>query len=1077
MYKGCYYDRSTALVHIWDENKGHLQIPYKKYGYTYGNGPYKSMFGDSLVRIDKDIMNYHHSELFEADVNPEVRTLIDEYLHHDDPPEHLTIINLDIEIEMESGYPDTQLAENAITSIALTDNVTRDYTVFILDEDNKVQYSNSSGVEIKPFDNEKDLLRSFLDKWEEINPDGVTGWNINTFDVPYLINRIKRVLSLSEAKRLAKIDKLHYDKTYNEWRIPGVGIFDYMLLYKKFISGEKPDYKLDTIAKIELKKGKLEYGGNLNDLFREDIDKFIEYNLTDVKLVQELDDKLKFIDLAISIAHIGHVPYEMIYQNSRMLDGAILTYLKRNGLVAPNKRPVVTYELAVDAGVGDTQIVLDKSLPMSFPLKGTIAIIVNASGDKAKYDYDGYKGNVIYLKGSIDKLRKKGCPVSYFFEGAYVEDPIPGRRKRLYSIDLESLYPSILRTLGISPETKQGRVVGWRDFYFMSDYNNNVTDYVEGNYFAYLKNVPEVTIQTGEKNVTMKTEEFLNIVKSNNLKIAGNGVIYRTDIKGVIPSILTDWFITRKEYKAKMYQAKEVGDYKTAEFYDRYQQVRKVLLNSMYGVLALTSFRFYDLDNAEAVTLTGQDTIKFSQRSVNRKYRESGYKDDNYIIYSDTDSVAGSSVVHSFNHGSIAISDLWDILSSDEAHYKKMYIRDGREFIHPKYIRLPYHDEQKRSIKYGHVEYIERHKVKKRMYRILTGSGKYVDVTEDHSVMVMDFFDQKKRMVEIKPADIKPNYHQAYICNNRKQYSKIIDVEDLGIIDDYVYDVGMKDTPHCFFANDVLVHNSIYIAFPEQNWTLDEMIEFSGMMETHINNELKRYAKYHMNSDDCYLVFKREKITDVGFWLRKKRYAQKVLWNEGFTYIEGKDDLDFKGLDVVRSSFPLEFKDFMEDILKDILYMKSRDEIHTKLINFINNIGNVPYASISRTSAIKKMNEYSDQYDAINDFAKGTPKAVKAAMAYNRLLKYYKCDFKYSPLSNIDKVKYVELNKNKFGFEALAFKNHNDPREIEELLAEFANRDDMYVNELENKIRDFYEALGWDYISPYNAAAEEFFDF
>lgn len=1073
MYKACFYDKSTRICHVWDDKLGHREIEYEKYAYTYGNGPYLSMFGDSLAKITGDeIQHYHNSQLFEADVNPETRTIIDNYLDEDTVPEGFTIINFDIEVETESDYLDVWKANNEITSIALTDNISGDYVVLILDKDNRTEYRKKGNVEVIPFDNEKQMLQVFIDKWNEINPDAITGWNIQSFDVPYLLNRIKTLFHGTKRHELSKIDKIYYDKTYNEYRIPGVSTLDYMLLYKQYTFGEKSSYSLNNIANHEIGKTKIEYDGNLDDLFRTDIEKFIEYNLTDVKLVKELDDKLKFIDLAISIAHICHVPYEQIYMSSRVLDGAILTYLKRKNLVAPNKKPKIELKVLNTIERGDKIVTVDKVIPSHFPRKGVVRVSLEKQSP-VEFTYDGYDGNTIYLTEPAKSMRRIGSFVSYKFEGAYVEDPNVGRYKWLYSIDLESLYPSIIRTLGISPETKQGRIIGWRDFYFMGDFDKYIEDLENGNLFSYLSSQKSIKIQTPEKVVEMETGEFINLVKTNKLKIAGNGAIYRTDIEGIIPSILTDWFNKRKVYKSSMKEAKENNNRDLAQFYDRYQQVQKVLLNSMYGVLGLPTFRFYDLDNAEAVTLTGQDIIKFSQRAINRKYKEQNFNDDTYVIYSDTDSVSGDSTVHSWDHGSIPISELWGILDSDEKHYYKKYNRDGRQFIHPKYIKLPYHDEKYRSVKYGRVEYIERHKVKKKMYRVMTNYGKWVDITEDHSIMVMNFDDPKKQMFEIRPEDIVPNYHQVYIANHYVLYDKVVSVEDLGEVDDWVYDVGMRESPNTFFANDILVHNSVYVRFPSNDWSMDEMIKFSGKIEIFINDKLKQFAKYHLNSDESYLNFKREKISESGFWLAKKRYAQRVKWDEGFE----KNTVSVTGLDVVRSSFPKEFKEFMMDILHDILFFESEETIKQKIRDFVSTFPNVPYWDLARNSAVKKIDDYEIKYRQISQFKTGTPIAVKAALAYNRLLKYFKCDYKYTPIGYVDKIKYVILSKNPYNFETLAFKGDNDPPQIKQILEQYANKDAMFENELEGKLKQFYEALKWEYVSPYNAASDDFFNF
>lgn len=1077
MYKSAFYDVDQRIVHVWDDQKGHIKYPYIKYAYTYGDGGHISMFGDTLRKISgKEIKSTDPNALFESDVNPEMRILIDNYLDEDDAPKQLNIGYFDIEIETLSGSPNVSAAENEIISIAITDTNSKEYYIFVLDKENILtEHKKKDNITIVSFATEEELLTAFLEHWIDLDLDIITGWNSEQFDIPYIINRMANVLGYETMLQLSKVNLISKDREGEGYRIAGISSLDYMKLYKNFTYKEMASYSLNNISLYELGKGKVEYEGNLNDLFRTDINEFIRYNLTDVTLVQELDKKLKFIDLAVSISHLGHVPYDSIFFISKVLDGAALTYLKRKNVVAPNKKKPVELLLARDLTIGERRIHVNNTIPQTFPKTGTLTITDKSSKPEV-YDYYGYEENIFYITKEIKKVKKADCVVNYKFEGAYVETPLMGRYRNFFSVDLESLYPSIIRSLGISPENKVGRVLGWRNFSFMSNYDGNLEDYLNDNKFAYLAGIDELEIQlTDGKVMKLSKDKFIQKVQSNKLRIAGNGALYTSHERGVIPSLLTEWFDTRKQYKAKMYEAIKNNNDELAEFYDRYQLVRKVLLNAFYGALGLSTFRFYDLDNAEAVTLTGQDIIKFSQRSINRRFREDYGTNDNYVIYSDTDSVAGNSVVHSWDYGSITLDELWEKLSTDEKTYYKKYTRDGREFIHPKYIRLPYHHEKHRLNKYGRVEYIERHYVKKQMFRVYTKCGKFVEVTNDHSIMIVDAMDPKKRMVKVKPQDLIPNEQKTIVCNIEFQFSSISHVEDLGIVEGYVYDIGMKDSPHIFFANDILVHNSVYVKFPQDDWSMDEMIEISGKMETFINEELNRFAKYHLNSEECYLRFKREKISEGGFWLKKKRYAQKVKWEEGKLYDTSK--IDYKGLDIVRSSFPPIFKEFMMDVLNDILDFKNQSEIDEKTVAFVEKFSDIPFSKFARTSSVSVLDKYNFKHTYFNEFLKGTPIAAKSALAYNRLLDMFKVDYKHTPITAVDKIKYVMLKENPYNIEVLAYKNYNDPTEIMKIIEDYIDKDKIFEKELENKLQLFYTALKWNYVSPYISMNNEYFDF
>jgi DNA polymerase elongation subunit (family B) len=402
---------------------------------------------------------------------------------------------------------------------------------------------------VYPFTDEADLLHKFINIYEEINPTIITGWNINGFDNPYLYNRLKRVLGETYANKLSPIGIVHWSERQEKYIFAGVSSMDYLELYKKFTFSELPNYRLDTVAKVELKRGKVEYEGNLDQLFSQDIEKFIEYNLVDVELVVDLDKKLQFIDLARAICHVGHVPYEDVMMSSRYLEGAILTYLRRKGLVSQNKQ---------------------------------------------KYEGDNQDEK---------------------FTGAYVKEPIPGKYDWIYDLDLTSLYPSIIMTLNISPETKMAMVSNW-------------------DHEKYMKGEYEYVFINGDK---IHIDKFKKFLEESQFTISANGVLYRTDKIGCIPGILDTWFNERVKYRALESQYGKEGNMELYSFYKRRQIVQKTLLNSLYGVLGLKSFRFYDSDNAEAVTISGQAVIKSTAQMVDIKYnKELGGSEINVVLTDNT---------------------------------------------------------------------------------------------------------------------------------------------------------------------------------------------------------------------------------------------------------------------------------------------------------------------------------------------------------------------------------------------------------------------------------------------------------
>src|SRR6056300_2086572 len=401
MYQNIYYQREKNLIHLWDDVKGYMSFPYTRYAYERAErGEYKSIYGDVLTKIYK--FQKDDPNLFESDVPETTRALVDLYSDSDEPSQGHVVLTYDIECEMTSGLPDPQEAKNELTSIALHDSATDQYWVLVMDKEGLMVEKTTDKAIVIPFQDERDMLMKYLELYEMINPSIVTGWNIDYFDTPMLYNRIKRLLGERQANRLSPIGQCFWSPYRSRFFMAGVSYLDYITLYKYYNYGELPNYRLDTIAQIELGRGKIEYSGNLDQLFRDDIEKFIEYNLVDVVLVVEFDKKLEFIDLCRGICHAGHVPYEDFVYSSKYLEGAMLTYLRRRNLVAPNKPQ-------------------DR--------KEKLAALKEAGEEK--------------------------------FIGAYVKDPIVGKYDWVYDLDLTSLYPSIIMTLNISPETKMGKIDNW----------------------------------------------------------------------------------------------------------------------------------------------------------------------------------------------------------------------------------------------------------------------------------------------------------------------------------------------------------------------------------------------------------------------------------------------------------------------------------------------------------------------------------------------------------------------------------------------------------------------------------------
>ncbi len=264
MYQNVYYQREKNLIHLWDDTRGYSAFPYTRYAYERAErGEYESIYGDKLTKIYK--FSKDDPDLFESDVPETTRALVDLYSDSDDPSEGHVILTYDIECEMTSGLPNPEEATNELTSIALHDSATDQYWVLVMDKDGLMVEKTTDKAIVIPFTDERDMLMKYLELYEMINPSIVTGWNIDYFDTPMLYNRIKRLLGEQQANRLSPIGQCFWSPYRKRFFMAGVSYLDYISLYKIYNYGELPNYRLDTIAQIELGRGKIEYQGNLDN--------------------------------------------------------------------------------------------------------------------------------------------------------------------------------------------------------------------------------------------------------------------------------------------------------------------------------------------------------------------------------------------------------------------------------------------------------------------------------------------------------------------------------------------------------------------------------------------------------------------------------------------------------------------------------------------------------------------------------------------------------------------------------------------------------------------------------------------
>lgn len=611
MYKNIYYDRYNNKIHLWT-TEGYEVFTYEPYVYLNSEKEtnYKSIFGQYVEKVkysssDKYLFNNPEYKGFihESDVNPEVRTLIDRYYEDDSIPECHNIIALDIEVSRSKtrGYAKPPDVYNFITAITLMDIKTKETHSLVLDPFYK---SKNNHDFVKTYPTEKGLLKAFIDLWNKIKPTVITGWNTEFYDIPYLYLRIQKELGRSKANSLSPIDKVYLreaDPEKNRFNttisLGGISHLDYLTLYKNYKFKNQPSYKLDSIAEIELGKKKIEYEGDLHDLWENDINKFIDYNFRDVELISDFEDKLGFLNLHMKMSHISHVPYEFALSSVRLIEGKFLTEAKKRNLVLPDIPEKTKSEIDKILGAfvkqskkGLFEYLFDLDLTSLYPM---IIATLNISLETKAGEILDY----------IDVWLNDDDKVDYEIKAdIFREDEIKPDRSRVIDIKL---------------------------------------DYYEDDHIYELHTIGDL----------------YDFLEEKNCSLSSNGILFSKDVQGEAPRIILELFNIRSEYKKLRIKADKEGDTEESKFYDLMQMAFKIFINSIYGVFCNEYFRLTDKDNAQSITLTGQFVNKSGMDSIIRihhKFRSEIDMDivldkhvelfDDPIITGDTDSIILSAV-------------------------------------------------------------------------------------------------------------------------------------------------------------------------------------------------------------------------------------------------------------------------------------------------------------------------------------------------------------------------------------------------------------------------------------------------
>jgi len=344
MYKKAFARRiggNKHLIHLWTD-EGYEKVEWTNFAYkecSEADADYIGLNGEPLRKTSK--WGPDDSGLHFHDMKAYQKFLIEKYGTNDEPSTTHRELFFDIETEMGDALTPEyiQNAPKKVTSIAWYDKQVDEWGILILDTKNQLEHTKARNKEITPVKTESDLLAKFLEKFREIDPDIIVGYNSDYFDIPYLYYRMCNVLGEDWARHLSPIGYVRETPWFKDQyiQIAGVESLDYMRLHKKFSWKDEPSWKLDAIGEKYAGINKVEYEGNLDSLFESDINKFIQYNFVDVEILVELDKKLEYLALSKNLSHKGKHNYQEVYANTNTQDGAISAYLLSQNIIPPAK--------------------------------------------------------------------------------------------------------------------------------------------------------------------------------------------------------------------------------------------------------------------------------------------------------------------------------------------------------------------------------------------------------------------------------------------------------------------------------------------------------------------------------------------------------------------------------------------------------------------------------------------------------------------------------------------------------------------------------------------------------------------
>jgi DNA polymerase elongation subunit (family B) len=606
-YVDAWFDRENDIIRVVERNKkGEREfrdIPVKHTFYVKDpRGKYQSIYGDPLTKIvckntkelRKEQAINSGKELFESDINPIFVTLSEHYLNQDAPKLNVAFFDIEVDFDPERGYASPDDAFMPITAIAVYLQWLETMVCLAIPPKGLKMEEAKEMVKDFPntylFDNEASLLDMFLDLIKDA--DVLSGWNSEGFDVPYTTNRVTKTLSKEDTRRFCLFDQFPKRREYEKFGRDSVTYdyigrvhLDYLELYRKYTYEERHSYRLDAIAEYELGKRKTQYEGTLDQLYNNDFKTFVEYNINDCKLLDDLDKKLKFMDLANTLAHENTVLLQTTMGAVAVTEQAIINECHRRGMQVPNRTKMSERE--------DNE---------------------GAAGAYVAYPKEGIQDWV----GSLD--------INSLYPSAI----------RALNMGPETIIGQLRQTKTeefIELQIAKGKsfAAAWEGKFGADEYEAVMNQEIG----------TDITIdwENGDVDVLSAAEVYRLIFESNQpWMLSSNGTIFTYEKEGIIPGLLKRWYAERKEMQAKLKESINAGNKIEEEYWDKRQLVKKINLNSLYGAILNSGCRFFDKRIGQSTTLVGRQIAKHMASKVNEIITGDYDHVGKAVIYGDTDS-------------------------------------------------------------------------------------------------------------------------------------------------------------------------------------------------------------------------------------------------------------------------------------------------------------------------------------------------------------------------------------------------------------------------------------------------------